>query len=190
MCGVGRLVLVCVMLAWPPRAFALTPTLDISQYAHTTWRIREGSTKGVITAIAQTADGYLWLGTEFGLLRFDGVRNVPWHPPAGEQLLSSYIRTLLASRDGTLWIGTWQGLARWKDGKLTQHSELAGTRVNALVQDRAGTVWVGAVDTGKGKLCAIEGGGKVRCYTGSFGSEVGALYQDTKGTIWVASDAG
>jgi ligand-binding sensor domain-containing protein len=53
------------------------PGLDVSQYAHTAWKIREGFTKGFIYAIAQTPDGYLWLGTEFGLLRFDGVRNVP-----------------------------------------------------------------------------------------------------------------
>ena len=67
-------------------ASALNPSLDINQYAHTAWTIREGFFKGVIEAIAQTPDGYLWLGTEFGLLRFDGVRPVPWEPPAGEHL--------------------------------------------------------------------------------------------------------
>ena len=58
-------------------AFALDPSLDVSQYAHTAWRIRDGFSKGITTAFAQTADGYLWLGTEFGLLRFDGVRIAP-----------------------------------------------------------------------------------------------------------------
>src|ERR1700758_800112 len=76
------------------RAFALDPTLDVNQYAHTAWRIREGFTKGYIHAIAQTPDGYLWLGTEFGLLRFDGVRAVSWTPPSGEQLLSNDILSL------------------------------------------------------------------------------------------------
>ena len=95
-------------------AFALDPSLDISQYAHTAWKIREGFIKGIIMAIAQTPDGYLWLGTEFGLLRFDGVRAVPWQPPAGEQLPSSKIRSLLVARDGTLWIGTMQG---WQVGR-------------------------------------------------------------------------
>jgi len=61
------LVLTCILLACTS-ALALNHPLDVSQYAHTSWKIREGFTKGVITAIAQTPDGYLWLGTEFGLL--------------------------------------------------------------------------------------------------------------------------
>src|SRR6266446_6412664 len=109
---VGRAVIALGVLVASCRcAFALDPSLEISQYAHTAWRIREGSFKGVIQATAQTPDGYLWLRTEFGLLRFDGKRNVPWQPPAGEQLPSSYIRYLLAARDGTLWIATLKGLA-------------------------------------------------------------------------------
>src|SRR5271157_4631321 len=108
-----------VVLAWCACAAALDPSLDISQYAHTSWKIRDGFTKGVTFSIAQTPDGYLWLGTEFGLVRFDGVRAVPWQPPVGQQLPSNVVRCLLVSRDGTLWISTQEGLASWKDGKLT-----------------------------------------------------------------------
>src|ERR1700691_1202454 len=82
---------------------ALDPSLDISQYAHTAWKIREGFSKGRITSIAQTPDGYLWLGTEFGLLRFDGVRNVLWDERTGQHLPNRYIRNLLTARDGRLW---------------------------------------------------------------------------------------
>src|SRR5262249_59965521 len=98
-------------------AFALDPKLDVSQYAHTAWRIREGFARGSITPIAQTPDGYLWLGTEFGLLHFDGVRTVPWQPPSDQHLPSSNISRLLVTRDGTLWIGTYKGLASWKDSR-------------------------------------------------------------------------
>ena len=99
------------LLALSPSAYALNPALDVSQYTHTAWKIREGFSKGRVTSIAQTPDGYLWLGTEFGLLRFDGIRHVLWQPPAGESFRSSFIRTLFTARDGTLWIGTsksWQ----------------------------------------------------------------------------------
>ena len=182
------LVLAGVMLLCCPDALALDPALDVSQYAHTSWKIREGFTKGQITSIAQTPDGYLWLGTEFGLYRFDGVQSVPWQPPAGEQLPSNYIRNLLVARDGTLWIATLKGLASWKDGKLTNYPEVAGQILFSLLEDREGTVWFGA--NAPGKLCAIQGG-KVQCNgAGSFGDFVNALYEDSKGRLWVLAQTG
>ena len=54
-------LLACVLLAWCPSAFALNPSLDVSQYGHTSWMIRDGFAKGQIISIAQTPDGYLWL---------------------------------------------------------------------------------------------------------------------------------
>ncbi len=96
------LVLACLVLAWCPSAVALDPALDVSQYAHTAWKVRDGFAKSGITSIAQTPDGFLWLGTAGGLLRFDGVRVVPWQAPAGQQLPSTFILTLFATRDGTL----------------------------------------------------------------------------------------
>ena len=129
------------LLALSPSAYALNPALDVSQYAHTAWKIRDGFSQGVIYAIAQTPDGYLWLGTEFGLLRFDGVSAVPWQPPLDQQLPSSVIRSLLVARDGALWIGTERGLASWKDGKLTQYEALAESIVSKLVEDREGSIW-------------------------------------------------
>ena len=70
-------VWLALVLACSACAFALDPSLDVSQYAHTAWKIREGFTKGTIFSTAQTPDGYLWLGTEFGLVRFDGVHAIP-----------------------------------------------------------------------------------------------------------------
>src|SRR5579871_2271221 len=92
-----------LLLVFCQSALALNPALDVSQYARTSWKYRDGFSKGQISSIAQTPDGYLWLGTDFGLLRFDGIQAVPWQPPAGEHLPSDGILTLLVTRDGTLW---------------------------------------------------------------------------------------
>jgi len=189
---VGRgTVLACVLLACSSPAAALNPALDVSQYGHTAWRLSEGFSTGRITAIAQTPDGYLWLGTEFGLLRFDGVRTVPWQPPAGQHLPANHIRELLAARDGTLWIGTAKGLASWKGGKLTEYKELAGQYVDALIEDRKGTVWASGSTNTTGRLCAIQNG-RVVCYGGggSFGSAVESLFEDSRGNLWVGAATG
>ena len=138
-------ILLAVMLACCVCAFALDPSLDVSQYAHTAWTIREGFFRGNIYSIAQTGDGYLWLGTEFGLLRFDGNRYIPWQPPAGQSLPGNGITKLLVTGDGTLWIGTYAGLVSWSGGKLTRYPELDKQFVAALLQDHEGTVWVGTL---------------------------------------------
>jgi len=67
-------------------AWAVNPDKQISQYGHTAWRIQDGIFSGAPNAIAQTRDGYLWIGTENGLIRFDGVRFVPWVPLKGKLL--------------------------------------------------------------------------------------------------------
>src|SRR5262245_45763699 len=108
-----RLLVVLMTLVCAVRASAaLETTKQISQYAQTTWRIRDGAFEGTPYAIAQTTDGYLWIGTQVGLLRFDGVRFVAWRAPDRNASESSRITALLGSRDGSLWIGSGTGLAR------------------------------------------------------------------------------
>src|SRR5678815_4873046 len=127
-----------VMLASCSSAYSLNPSLDVRQYAHTSWKVRDGFAKGEITSIAQTPDGYLWLGTDLGLYRFDGIRNVTWQPPDGQQLPSNTIFTLLVAKDGTLWVGTDKGLASWKNNQLTQYPALAGQHIFRIVEDHEG----------------------------------------------------
>ena len=166
-------------------AYALNPSTQINQYAHTSWKIRDGFTKGAILAIAQTPDGYLWLGTEYGLLRFDGIRNVPWQPPSGQQLPSTMIMSLLASRDGSLWIGTSKGLAKWKDGKLTPYAELDGRYIFKILEDREGTIWASGLSITTGRLCAIQNT-NVHCQgdDGVLGRGAFTLFEDSKGNLW------
>lgn len=131
-----RAVLAAALVA--PCAFALNPSLDISQYAHISWRLDEGFFRGAVHSIAQTPDGFLWLGTEFGLVRFDGVKAVEW--PIGQLLPATQIRSL-AGRDGTLWLGTARGLASMKAGRGTpdvrRYREFDGETIFGLVEDGA-----------------------------------------------------
>jgi ligand-binding sensor domain-containing protein/signal transduction histidine kinase len=175
----------CVLLVCCPDTFALNPKLDVSQYAHTSWHTRDGFPRGLISSIAQTHDGYLWLGTEFGLFRFDGVRNTLFRPPANQELPSNFIFNLLVSRDGTLWIGTAKGLASWKDGKLTQYPELAGRYLFKILEDREGTVWASGMAVPSGRLCAIRNG-NAQCFgdDDSLGRGAFNLYEDKKGNLW------
>ena len=181
-----------ILLACSPFAFALDPSLEVSQYAHTAWTARDGFSTGNIYAMAQTPDGYLWLGTEFGLFRFDGVRSVRWQPPAGQHLPDNNINSLLVTRDGILWIGTFSGLVTWDGVKLNWRSEpeLRRQFVASLYEDRQGTVWAGTL-TDHGRLCAIRSGG-TQCYgkDGAFGRAVWALYEDSSGNLWAAAQSG
>src|SRR5262249_1373354 len=65
---------IALLLLGCPGLFALDPALDVSQYGHASWKVRDGFTKGQIQSFSQGPDGYLWLATGFGLYRFDGVK--------------------------------------------------------------------------------------------------------------------
>src|SRR5258708_986229 len=191
----GRVILACLLImafaTWP--AYALDPMTRISQYAHTAWRVRDGSLGGNTRAIAQTADGYLWIGTETGLLRFDGVRFVPWTPPGGKQLPSPTIISLLAARDGSLWIGTLAGLSHWVNQDLISY-EVGRGAVGSILEDRNGTVWMSLTQTtdDAGCLCQLIAAG-MRCYGKSDGipfSEGTSLAEDTLGNLWMGSNTG
>src|SRR6185503_20825042 len=101
--GFGSLF-VLLLVAEPARA--LDPSKSLTQYRHTAWLVRDGMLPGTPRVIAQTTDGYLWIGTERGLVRFDGVTFSPWTASAGPQLPDPDIMALKGSRDGGLWIGT------------------------------------------------------------------------------------
>ena len=172
-------------------ATALNTSRDISQYGHAKWTLRDGGLRGYPRSIAQTRDGFLWLATDFGLRRFDGVRFTPWEPPPGSPLPGVAVR-LLATRDGSLWIGTDQGLARWNDGVLSAYRELAGEYVYALAEDRDGTVWVGTNGRGdNAELCSIQGE-TVDCDGDerTLGRFVLAILEDEAGELWVGTATG
>ena len=190
--AIALVTALCVLLVWCPTSFAVQSSLDISQYVHKAWRTREGFLSGIITSIAQTPDGYLWLGTELGVVRFDGIRGTPLRARADESLPSNYVRSLLGARDGTLWIGTLAGLSSWKNGRLTSYAELAGFTVDALLEDRQGTIWAGAQSLPRGRLCSIDRNGSTDCHgdDGIFGRFVESVYEDHDGNLWLGTHRG
>src|SRR5271170_2436967 len=147
-------VLASLLLVALPRALALDPDRRLSQYAHTAWRVRDGAFAGAPSTITQTTDGYVWIGTLAGLVRFDGVRFVPFVPPAGQHLPNPGVISLLGATDGSLWIGTASGLAQWKNGELFTFPETAG-RVNSIYEDRDGTIWIARSRTEAGGVCKV-----------------------------------
>jgi len=171
-------------------AWAVDPSERISQYAHSVWRTQDGFFPGAPNAITQTTDGYLWIGTLNGLVRFDGVRFVPWVSSDGKSL-SIGIFSLLAASDGSLWIGTGHHLAHLKDGNLMDYVDHLG-RINAIIEDRNGTVWISRSrnrNDKTGPLCQVAGA-KLLCHGQAEGIKypyAGPMVSDSLGNIWIGS---
>jgi signal transduction histidine kinase/ligand-binding sensor domain-containing protein len=188
------LLLVAALAGWPLAAAAGPPPLQVAQYAHTAWTAQDGANLGSVFAMAQTPDGYLWIGGSLGLFRFDGLRFQPWQPPGGQSLPSTAY-SLLVSRDGTLWIGTYGGLSSWNGREFVhQHAEIGRQFVTTLLEDRDGTVWAGVLGAqgAPGKLCAIRAG-RIECSApedGGFGNFVWSLAEDRDGALWVGAESG
>jgi signal transduction histidine kinase/ligand-binding sensor domain-containing protein len=167
--------------------YALMPDRHINQYGHRSWKIEDGYFESKAYSIAQDRDGYLWLGTYYGLYRFDGVRFVRWMPPSGMHLPSPKILSLLADRDGSLWIGTEFGLAHWNRGRLDNYLEHEGL-ITGFEQDPEGAVWFAVKSFSKNEsrvLCKIRDTAMV-CY----GSKDGLTHQALVQTQFVRDDAG
>src|SRR6202035_4974603 len=184
-------VLASLSLVALPRVVALDPDRRISQYGHTVWRIQDGVISPP-TSIAQTTDGFLWITTAQGLMRFDGVRFTPWQPPQRQNLPGTHFSAIFGSRDGSLWIGTTRGLARWKDGQLRTYTDLehpAG--IFDIMEDDSGTIWATRYGSNarEAPLCSISKE-TLRCFGKKDGIPVGSglgLTHDSEGNIWFGS---
>jgi len=162
----------------------------ISQFQHTAWTAKDGAPTTILS-MAQTADGYLWLGTLNGLFRFDGVRFEQYQPRSGGNFPSNEIASLFALPDGRLWIGFIQGGASLlKDGHVTTYGEPEGLpsgRVSAFVQDQTGTVW--AAIYGRGLARLEDGHWKRIGADWNFpGKSAQTAFVDRQGSLWVATD--
>jgi signal transduction histidine kinase/ligand-binding sensor domain-containing protein len=112
---------------------ALEPSTSLANYGRQAWAMENGLPQNTVQALAQTKDGFLWLGTEAGLVRFDGVEFQTYDRNSTSALPGSDIRCLLATADGALWIGTNAGLARWKDGAVKTYTTKDGLPGNGIL---------------------------------------------------------
>ncbi len=171
---------------------AATEASLLSQYSRAHWSSDDDQASlASVSAIAQTRDGYLWLGSENRLYRFDGIRFVPVDTelPPGAQ-----IQALIGSRDGGLWVGSTNGLqflkgSTWSrilgaDGKALPY-------VSRIVEDHTGAIWASTSDNGDYGLVKIVSG-KVSRFGKSAGvpNPVRALYISSVGRLWIGSDNG
>lgn len=123
---------------------ALEPTTPLANYGRQSWLMENGLPQNTVHALAQTQDGFLWLGTEAGLVRFDGYNFAVFDRNSTPALPSGDIRCLLAASDGALWIGTADGLARWRNHEVTVFTTQDGLPANgikAIARDGSGVIW-------------------------------------------------
>jgi PAS domain S-box-containing protein len=171
----------------------LDPHLAITQYTQDAWGVEAGLPQATILGIAQTADGYLWLASEEGLVRFDGVRFTVFDKENTPQLQANDIRALLVDQKDNLWIGTnGGGLTRYKDATFTTFTTrdgLANDAIISLHDDGHGSLWIGT-----------DGGGMSRYRNGRFQTyntkdglpddAVFAICTGPDGSLWVGTHAG
>jgi signal transduction histidine kinase/ligand-binding sensor domain-containing protein len=185
-----RLLSICAFLLFlAPGASALTTDRNIHQLAHRAWGEKEGY-PGRAEALAQTADGFLWIGTAIGLFRFDGVRFERYVQRSGDRLPSGPVRGLLALGDGSLWIAYRfeNTICVLRKGAVKCYGKNDGVASNAtaIIQDREGALWA-SIETG-----VIRFNGTRWEHIGAdwnFPEEVpentsDTLFVDSQGTLW------
>lgn len=173
-------------------AFALDPQRALTQARLSIWTSDAGLPQNTIEAIVQTRDGYLWMGTEEGLARFDGVRFVVSDRQTAPALRSPFVSSLFESSDGTLWIGTYGGgLARQRHGRIESfRSDILGAdRIRGMYETKSGSIYVA---TAGGGMLRIDGD-RVTRFTTRDGLPVDRIWTvigDGSDGLWVATHGG
>ena len=181
-----------VVAAQQPAPLQLDPRLQITQYIHDTWTVKEGLPQSSIFAFHQGHEGYLWIGTQGGLARFDGINFASYNTANTDALIHNEIRAFLDDPSGGFWIGTNGGLAHYEDGTFTGYTVqdgLSSNAVRSLARDRAGNVWIGTVGGGLNRFDG-ETFTSDQVEDGLAGNVVLSLQYDSTGTLWVGTQAG
>jgi ligand-binding sensor domain-containing protein/signal transduction histidine kinase len=184
--------LILILSCYSTLLFALNPATSIDEYGYRIWTNENGLPQNSILAITQTRDGYLWLGTQAGLARFDGVR---FHVFSSKNspIKNNDVLSLVEDKEGGLWIGTFgAGISRYKDGKFTNYGSKEGLTdevVRCLFVDWRGVLWIG---TRTGGIFAFEKG-RFRNYSSKNGLAndfVRSISEDADGNLWIGTENG
>jgi len=169
-------------------AVALDPSREISQYGHSVWRTENGLPQNMIRAILQTKSGYIWLATEEGLARFDGITFTVFDEQNTPAIRSNNIQVIYEDRQANLWIGTDNGLVKWNGASFvpyTTNEGLSHNNVVCLHQDRNGNVWAGT--TGGLNRINLQGIVTYGAKDGLPGDGIGSIYEDRAGNLWIGT---
>lgn len=170
-------------------AQALDPTKAISQYALEIWQIEDGLPQDSLTAVTQTADGALWLGTPAGLVRFDGSEFSPTVEPPGWAPAERYIASLATAADGSLYATTRASLIHTQGGRLHRFAAGAGIANGAAalleLSDRSLLL-----ATDDGVLHVRDGRAQPLSPPPRGLASALALARSADGTVWVGGDGG
>ncbi len=185
-----RCWLAAIVCGAAPCGWALDPHRSLTQYSRTVWTQADGLPQDTIKAITQTADGYLWLGTDEGLARFDGYEFTTFDKSDGD-LPSNSITALAATADGALWVGTVSGLTEYRDKRFrtfTTRDGLPDDGITGLYADHEGALWIVA---GAG-LSHLENGRFTNYAPGPQlpVTSVRAVVEDRSQQLWVAGLSG
>jgi ligand-binding sensor domain-containing protein/signal transduction histidine kinase len=162
----GNLLALCLCLGPLVGGFAVEKTV-LQDVVVRNWDLDDGLPSARIYAVARTSDGYLWLATHKGLVRFDGIRFVVFDTSNTPGMKDDRTSCLLVDRRGDLWAGTSGGALLKRTGRVFQAQDLgaalpsrtastmAAGKVNAMTEDHQGALWL-----------AIEGGGLLRFHNG------------------------
>jgi signal transduction histidine kinase/ligand-binding sensor domain-containing protein len=161
----------------------------LTQYRHRVWRTSEGWFDSNILSLAQGADGYLWVGTQLGLLRFDGVRFSSWPAPQGHKALQR-VKLLHRARDGAMWMVSSQGLSVLRGNQLID-VPLTGASIQSLYEDHTGTMWAtrAKLKIGQLPLCNVSAQ-PAKCYGPDDGLKLRyatSMTEDPDGYFWIGS---
>lgn len=183
---VRALLIALACAASPATIWAETIGPGLSDYYVTTWSEKDGLPPASIRSLEQGAEGDLWLGTETGLVRFDGLRFVPFERLHHGRLPAVAVGALLRAQDGSLWVGLTgrTSIARVRDGRVTTFGESDGIpdgQITSLYQDGSGSIWAGSV----AGLFRFDGRRWNRVMLPESGRDpVGAVRDDARGGLW------